>query len=1498
MVSRGSSRGRAFREGEDLEERGRLPRSSRRASIESSSTKIPSSFWFSRSKERNKDVVPRDTRTIASGQKHSKDTSTDRGQSKSASKSSTSRGLGLGLSALKHSTHSSKSDVDHRERRVLRRKTTTRDAESEYQGTESMESSVYEPRIARRNHEAQQVNTRLGQASAHHHRPPLTSESAASLPASRVVHPEATSSSRMESYNNVKSFPADSPQFIPPTMSYSSGSSTRRSESPSAFSRTSTPTSLSSVSPAMPLPNKTPSKTRQQSPTRSRPPVTRHKYGDTRPQTQGLAPVKESGTSSSSSSTIKGPERNDPTRGRQLSPPPPSPPVPATAADAISSLHSPIELRSLPHRRISLEEPRRSSETSRSRSGVPPARPSREGTPRLDEYLAPSPVIRSNLSRLTSPGHKRRESLDRVKAGTESMREGQRSNPAKPALSRAPSNSAYSSKPSRLPSPSGTGAPSHNLDDTRRNDVLISTTVTSTTRPKKESTPTSASSTNSTSRFGLFSRKIRSPIDEKDSTDPLEKPQKKGPAAGTGHEGYGKYARRGRSTSANTSTSRGRSTSTTGTANSGYRTPISRKSSVSEPEMDDFLLQRLAPVVISGGAVADSRISHDSYRTSMDSMTSLTSTAAGSTYSSQGMQPPMVTTTVSRGSHKLRRESRNLPADHHYIRDPSTGERRPTLATRRSIHRSQILKEADPLKVPDPINVKASAPSALSSRDTLPTSALPSEVYSEGREGNWLKSNKKSKKNDPAPKKKNFFQRVLASPKKPQASSQSIYQEATRELPATITRIPQSRSVPYYAMMDTQSQNDLETTGYPSYDTETAYPEQTIDGSSSTADVGSSSHIDNRKHSMLLPSPPTHMTGFSSTSSLGSARAVMYQPDSIPIGRAPSPPSKKLPQTGTSRLQQVGRIPRVSSKRDRLHNPPPQSFSRPFANLGSSRKTSFSEVSESESMAPTAPPVLGIQTERLQSEPWVEESSANPMSAPVVLGFDPSPVQHGDFLTFPARQYSQTSGSSSSGVIGITAHPATQPVASAMGQDDEVWNEYNALIDHVEKSSTPSPERKVSQAKSSGGSKGKQKATIPAPLSIRKDDTSRSKRHSASRSHAAPVHPPPEYDLPAPPSLSQLLTPKPSGEASLTPLSITSFLAGYADRNRNSQLSKRYSDTSGSHYSIDDVPLDIDPALAKRNTQIMVEKTSKVPGPQSNLRLKALMTSRWLSFGRVLFSPAHHEVQSNKQDRVLVLDGLANDDWSFYCALSYPNATFYNLSPFRRSSASRRDAETFPSPPNHRQIFHSGISHPFPFPKGFFTAVVFRYPVASPEAAYTAAIRECKRVLRPGGYLELSILDIDMVNMGNRTRRAVRSLKIRMQQADPEVSLSPLSDSFQRMLGRRGFEGLQRCIVDVPVAGHIVSSTENSLSEDDEKDRDLGEILKDDSSRGDEDITKMVSKVGRWWYAKCYESGVRGRSIWEEEGVVKECEKRETGLKLLICYAQKPESSKRRTASM
>jgi hypothetical protein len=309
-----------------------------------------------------------------------------------------------------------------------------------------------------------------------------------------------------------------------------------------------------------------------------------------------------------------------------------------------------------------------------------------------------------------------------------------------------------------------------------------------------------------------------------------------------------------------------------------------------------------------------------------------------------------------------------------------------------------------------------------------------------------------------------------------------------------------------------------------------------------------------------------------------------------------------------------------------------------------------------------------------------------------------------------------------------------------------------------------------------------------------------------------------------------------------------------------------------------------------------------------------------------------------------VIDGLGNDDWSFYCSLTYPDAEVYSLSGRPVSTAIPHPAAWQP-PTNHHTVYHAGLQNPLPFPKDYFAVAVLRFPAASSEAIQNNIVQECRRVLRSGGYLEMSLLDRDMVNMGVRTRKAVRRLKEMTCLANSSISLAPTSDSIQRLIGTQGFDNLRRCMVRIPVAGMVVRSSgsttsssnkslsasattqstgfslpavsvstaatgsqstqtasKSSVSDDNVS---LGDLLSDPSpsAANDESIAKIVARVGRWWYTKCYEepalhdTGDIDLSMWNDRKVLRECQKRGTGFRMLIAYAQKP-SEKRRTASV
>lgn len=172
----------------------------------------------------------------------------------------------------------------------------------------------------------------------------------------------------------------------------------------------------------------------------------------------------------------------------------------------------------------------------------------------------------------------------------------------------------------------------------------------------------------------------------------------------------------------------------------------------------------------------------------------------------------------------------------------------------------------------------------------------------------------------------------------------------------------------------------------------------------------------------------------------------------------------------------------------------------------------------------------------------------------------------------------------------------------------------------------------------------------------------------------------------------------------------------------------------------------------------------------------------------------------------------------------------------------------------------------------------------------------------------MAILDLDMLNMGNRVRRAVRALKTQIQAANPAINLGSASDLVLRCVGKRGFSDVKTCNVGIPVASAVPANTASEKSREAAKaeareELSLADMMKDSSSAGDEGITKMVAKVGRWWFNRCYEMGIVpdgeiGQSIFSDPTLLNESEKWNSSFKLVVAYAQKPIAGRRRGASV
>ncbi|KAL1882687.1 hypothetical protein VTK73DRAFT_1599 [Phialemonium thermophilum] len=1322
--------------------------------------------------------------------------------------------------------------------------------------------------------------------------------------------------------------PPPTPLFSGTSSQMSGSPSTRFSESPGPgpYSRDTTPTSMSSQSPSLAAPLRPPvSKSRQISPIHhTRPPITRRRTGSVSnegessgTEPQGLAAVRESLTSSSSNSTVRDVEKKEKKAKKRLSPLPPSPPPRKSSQKfprARDEKNPPVQ----PSRRTAqlAERPQPPARTSALTSGAtnppssqkpsaPPVRPSRDGTPDLHSQLSlPMPVVHSNISS-ASLSERRRSSVSAQ--GSQ--------------LPRSVATSPLGRRLAQPRLPSG-GRESPLASQTSVSDTEGHSRIPAQTGARQ--TPSPGVSTFK-SRFTLFSRKPKAPSDAPQPEK--EKATRKGPAAGTGHEGYGRLG-----------APRRRSGSVSNLVR-GVPTLSSQESLASSQPQDSFLQDRMAPVVISGGSVVENRnLGSELVRTESNQSVSAGWTAAGSKNSSQvslsSKDAPRHTLWPSaiprEPTHSMSSFGSRRPSD---SSDSEALAMKSTLAFRRSMQRlkSGADHQQQP-KTPKPIVTRPQVVSP--SMTSLDTSVL-SDDSSYGPDlytGRWRKGSASSTKSAAPPKK---LTKRARSPRKwnlfGRSQSQPAGPEVTTLVPATV-EVVQSKPVPFYAMMDSSEQEDTDLPdleqvlrearaadgGMPPFREPSGEASPLAAGRDLVGDTKMSPALSHQRHVSAEEGGQSAPRAFALASP---ALRTYSEPDNTASNPVATP--GRIGTGRPSRLLQVGRIPKVVNSRQEQTSP--RSFSRPFNRISTQVSASSADVVDTDSVAKGGPTPPQQSTPDLTNDETTvtgctDLSAASSERRSKIITLDP--LQTGrEFLSFSPRKNSEgtvTTSSGSSGIQSFAGATAVVPQPNAPLVEDEIWDEYDDLLGEEEALKVPP---------SAGSSLGK-------PFHLEDySDKLRKEFEQPLESPTVRIKPPSNDDEGALHGLERPVSSvyddvpatKPRDVTSLgtdptTPFSVTEFVSGYGDRN-NSVSSVNQPDTSLGKKSSDHR----DSHESRRSNASSTSQGSDDSSPlsQVNLRVGSMTVSKWLTFGHVIFSPVREDLTaatgSEKRHSILVIDGLGNDDWSFYAAETYPSATFYNMSPRAPLPTEHQPSSSFPlSPRNHHQIQYMSHADKFPFGPQSFTSLVFRFPAAAPEYHYRNVISEARRVLKPGGYIELSILDVDLNNMGSRGRRSVRRLKERIHAKSPDTWLGSTADLILRLLGSKGFTDIKTCRVGVPVASliaHTSSASESngpsslhgsgtgtqstvstgSRSTKKKDGRSLAEMMSDDSPVADENITKMVAKVGRWWYNRCYESvavgvpGLSGSSVWNDRSLLAECEQWGTSLKLMVCHARVPD---------
>lgn len=1015
------------------------------------------------------------------------------------------------------------------------------------------------------------------------------------------------------------------------------------------------------------------------------------------------------------------------------------------------------------------------------------------------------------------------------------------------------------------------------------------------------------------SRFRLFGQREQPQDSAQNGPNRL---QRRGPAAGTGHEGYNKHTKRGRKQSTESSAAQSESERS---QSSSRRIPLfshSRKISTtsrrtSQSDLDEFAVPRMRPVVMRGGS--QTSVVSDSLATERANLNSpqrqesreMSTTPVSDVYQRSG-EAPM-------GLHQSLR-----PATSHGSGDRTAYK---SLAVRRS-QRLNISNESPMIPAPIRIDYSASQP-VISSYDTTVSSNMPSSTIQSTSSADHyhidpsLLRDKKSKRRWWNPFRTRQTPTTVAN--MPASSTPQP------EMAVSIATGPAPRMIPYYAMLESESDiNAVEGVGLIQMPTPP---------SPSPEDEPTLAMLPRGRHSVLLPEAP-------SRENLALGSQLQARPES-PL-RQP-------------RLAQIGRIPKVVTRTERQHRPSRKSFSQPFSKPTSPMPDQ--EVFAEEAVI-DEPPQLQIHTDVLPSRPFREADnlSAKPASAPARTQEPPMFVAEPGMLDLePVTSLSgtdRTTSSSSAGLISIMGppmipayyeqenHPFLPVLRRMSGVDtDDVWNEYDDIIDHVMSPSRsrdePAPEAGLKQLPRQIVSTSTGSPVMKAPVRRRSPKGKLPLPEPRQAFLDLPMSgtdtPPvilPSPSLPSERSAgeeirlrrSRIISALHSSYNPTSPFSMREFLKDYSEIRDSTGLSERLSTSTAARSTLMAAAQYDNPVRDDhQHNAAMLDVVGRLKDPikESELHYASLEVSRWLSFGRVLFSPAQDEIYTLPDRAVLVIDGLGNEDWAIYCAVTYESAkaVVYDLKEKSHYKKPPSPQELEHLPTNLRRAEIASFAQRFPFHTAFFSVIVLRFPPAMSEATMKNVLTECRRILVPGGHIEIMLLDLDFVNMGVQTRRAVRELKMRMATKNPDVNLKPSIDHFQTVLGSRGFTGLNRCIVGVPVVGKAPGSTDSSTSSTrssgshagkatgnatpDQQRKghgrnfSLSDLVTDPSESADAQIGRMVSKTARNWWQHCYEAAVLpqgdvSRSIFAEKRVLQECKTRGSSLKLLIAHAQRP----------
>ncbi|GKU00606.1 verprolin [Fusarium langsethiae] len=280
--------------------------------------------------------------------------------------------------------------------------------------------------------------------------------------------------------------------------------------------------------------------------------------------------------------------------------------------------------------------------------------------------------------------------------------------------------------------------------------------------------------------------------------------------------------------------------------------------------------------------------------------------------------------------------------------------------------------------------------------------------------------------------------------------------------------------------------------------------------------------------------------------------------------------------------------------------------------------------------------------------------------------------------------------------------------------------------------------------------------------------------------------------------------------------------------------------------------------------------------------------------------------------RVLDLGGQATCDWAWHCALQFPNTKVYTVTTKSIRQLSNCNVR---GPPNHRQVAVEKFSR-LPFADNQFDLIsarelhsILKLFGENGEDEWDTCLKECMRVLKPGGYLDFSLLDSDIINAGpiGLAKSVEFGFALKTLGYDPNPTKLWLA-----RLARAGFQDTRRIWMCLPMgARRSMYKPPTPPMKDSPDGQDVKTCQMDAMVMGSsDDIASACSIAGGWnwerWLLRCEMEKVAGElrladttttgTAMEEAGkcldgvaaVFEEGRNCKSGFRMLNGYAQKP----------